>query len=68
MIKFLISKGYSIDRRKGSHCILVKDSNDEELPEIVVPDHKELAKGTLNSIIKGAKISKEEFINYFRKK
>jgi len=44
--------------RAGSHIILVKPGS---LYTLSVPDHKELAKGTLRKILRIASLSVEEF-------
>jgi len=49
--------GYEVDHQTGSHIIL-RHSNRRRL---VVPDHRELAKGTLRSLIREAGITKERF-------
>jgi predicted RNA binding protein YcfA (HicA-like mRNA interferase family) len=68
LMDFLIKeKGYKKDRRKGSHCILVKEESDA-LEEVVVPDHKELARGTMRHILKATDCSREEITSYFRPK
>ncbi len=56
LAKLLISKGYSIRSRKGSHVNLVHGS---KLP-ITVPLHKELKRGLLRHILKQAGIEPEE--------
>ena len=51
--------GYQIDHQTGSHIVLR-----HELPphrRLVVPDHRELAKGTLRAIIREAGIVVAEF-------
>jgi predicted RNA binding protein YcfA (HicA-like mRNA interferase family) len=48
-----------VDRQKGSHIILR-----QPLPphrRLTIPDHRELAKGTLRALILEAGISVEEF-------
>ena len=50
--------GYVEDHQTGSHIIL-RHPNQRRL---TVPNHPELAKGTLRSLIREAGISKEEFI------
>ena len=57
--KALASIGYEQDRQRGSHIIL----RQREYPHrrIVVPDHKEVAKGTLRSIIRHAGLTVDEF-------
>jgi predicted RNA binding protein YcfA (HicA-like mRNA interferase family) len=49
--------GYQIDHQTGSHIIL-RHSNGRRL---TVPDHRELAKGTLRSLIRQAGITKDQF-------
>jgi predicted RNA binding protein YcfA (HicA-like mRNA interferase family) len=59
VVKALASIGYEQDRQRGSHIIL----RQREYPHrrIVVPDHKEVAKGTLRSIIRHAGLTVDEF-------
>jgi predicted RNA binding protein YcfA (HicA-like mRNA interferase family) len=51
--------GFYEKRRESSHIILRRD---EPFAQVVVPDHQELAKGTLRAIIRDADLSVEEFI------
>lgn len=59
VVKALTRTGYSVDRQKGSHIILRQD----EYPHrrITVPDHSEIAKGTLRAIIRDAGLTVDEF-------
>ena len=50
--------GFSLKRRQGSHLILRRD---EPFAQVVVPDHRELDRGTLRAIIRQAGLSVEEF-------
>lgn len=50
--------GYAVDHQTSSHIIL-RHPNRRRL---TVPDHKELAKGTLRSPIRDAGITKERFV------
>ncbi len=50
--------GFHIQRQHGSHMILRRN---EPFAQIVVPDHKELDRGTLRAIIRQANITLEEF-------
>ena len=52
--------GYRLDRQRGSHLILRL----EEPPyrRLTVPDHRELAKGTLRAIIREAGLTVDAFI------
>ena len=51
--------GYEEDRQRGSHIVL----RQIEYPHrrIVVPDHREVAKGTLRAIIRAAGLTVKEF-------
>ena len=58
-MKALKKIGYDFDRQKGSHIIL----RQVEYPfrRIVVPDHKEVAKGTLRGVIRQVGFTLDEF-------
>jgi predicted RNA binding protein YcfA (HicA-like mRNA interferase family) len=58
-IKVLQQVGFYQKRRESSHVILRRD---DPFAQVVVPDHQELAKGTLRSIIRDADLSVDEFI------
>lgn len=51
--------GFYQKRREGSHMILRRD---QPFTQVVVPDHKELDRGTLRAILKQAGIEVLEFI------
>jgi len=51
--------GWEIARRRGSHIILVKEGH---IATLSIPDHKEVAKGTLRKLITRAGITVEEFL------
>lgn len=59
--KLLSKIGYNQVRTTGSHTIMRKDDPMRGKIVIPVPLHKELAPGTLKSIIGQAGLSKEEF-------
>jgi predicted RNA binding protein YcfA (HicA-like mRNA interferase family) len=50
--------GYRVDHQTGSHIIL---RHPQMRRRLTVPNHRELAKGTLRSLIREAGLSKEEF-------
>ena len=54
--------GFYVARQRGSHVVLKKRSAGGDIG-CVVPLHKELAMGTLHSILKQAKIEMNEFLN-----
>lgn len=51
--------GYEKDRQKGSHIVLRKVKPPHR--RIVIPDHIEIAKGTLRAIIRETGLTVEEF-------
>ncbi len=57
-VKALVKVGFYIRRQQGSHIILRRD---EPFAQLVVPDHKELDRGTLRAIIHQAGLSVEQF-------
>ena len=59
VVKALSQIGYIKDRQKGSHIIL----RQIEYPHrrIVIPDHNEIAKGTLRKIVRQLGLTVEEF-------
>ncbi|HNX10328.1 MAG TPA: type II toxin-antitoxin system HicA family toxin [Methanothrix sp.] len=63
-IKALEHLGFKVYRQTGSHIHLW---NEERNLVVTVPNHLELAKGTLISIIKQARLDREEFISALRK-
>lgn len=59
LCKILKKIGYSIDHQTGSHIIL--RSENPPYRRLTVPEHKEIAKGTLRSIIRQSGLTVEEF-------
>ncbi len=51
--------GYVLDRQRGSHMILRQQAPPHR--RLTVPDHQEVAKGTLRAIIRQAGLTVEEF-------
>ena len=64
VVAALAKLGYEKDRRKGSHIVLRQTAHPHR--RLVVPDHKEIAKGTLRAIIKQAGLTVEEFNELLR--
>jgi predicted RNA binding protein YcfA (HicA-like mRNA interferase family) len=58
-VKSLEKVGFYFKRQQGSHIILRRD---DPFAQVVVPDHKELDRGTLHAIIRQAGLSVDEFI------
>jgi predicted RNA binding protein YcfA (HicA-like mRNA interferase family) len=59
VVQALVKIGYERDRQTGSHIVLRQIAYPHR--RIVVPDHKEVAKGTLRAIIRHAGLNVEEF-------
>jgi len=50
--------GWRVDRRRGSHVVMLKA---DEAGSLIVPEHKEVRKGTLRSLIQDAGLTVDEF-------
>jgi predicted RNA binding protein YcfA (HicA-like mRNA interferase family) len=61
VVKALSKVGYALDHQTGSHMIL----RHKEAPHrrLTIPNHKEVAKGTLRAIINDAGLTTEQFID-----
>jgi len=64
VVAALAKINYEKDCQKGSHIVLRKVAHPHR--RLVVPDHKEVSKGTLRAIIKQAGLAVEEFIELLR--
>lgn len=60
IVKALAKIGYETDHQTGSHIIL----RQKEYPyrRLTIPNHKEIAKGTLRAIIRQAGLTLEELL------
>ena len=65
LIKILLKFGFTVVRQKGSHIVLKKKTNEGDIGT-VVPDHKELAEGTVRGALKLGKISIDEFLEMYK--
>lgn len=63
ILKTLKKAGFNIISQRGSHIKLVKRYK-EKVYTVIVPNHKEVALGTFQSILKQAGMTKEEFEKY----
>lgn len=59
VVRVFESLGWEVVRQTGSHIILVKEG---EVATLSVPDHREVAKGTLRSLIRTAGLTVQEFV------
>ena len=62
LVKFLVKKDFEIYSRKGSHVKLISISRNTKT---IVPQHEEISKGTLNSILRQSKLTEEEIEELF---
>lgn len=66
VIKALSKIGFRHVRTKGTHAILNKFDKEKGKVTVPVPLHKELAKGTLKSIMKQANITLDELLKLIK--
>lgn len=59
-IKALEKLGFVVHRQRGSHITLVRE---DSANQVTVPNHREIAKGTLRSIIRQVNLTVDEFID-----
>lgn len=51
--------GWNVARQSGSHIIMIKEG---EIASLSIPNHREVAKGTLRSLIRSANLTVDEFL------
>jgi predicted RNA binding protein YcfA (HicA-like mRNA interferase family) len=61
VVKALSQIGYELDRQRRSHMILRHP--EPPFRRLVVPDHKEIRRGTLRAIIRQAGLTVTEFLD-----
>jgi len=59
VVRVFESLGWKVVRQSSSHMIMTKEG---EVATLSVPDHKEVAKGTLRSLIRSANLTINEFV------
>jgi predicted RNA binding protein YcfA (HicA-like mRNA interferase family) len=59
LVRALEKAGFQFVRQRGSHMVLQKHDSNRTLTT-VVPNHKELARGTLRGVLRQVEISPEE--------
>lgn len=55
--------GWQVVRQSASHIIMVKEGAQVTLS---IPDHREVAKGTLRSLIRASGLTVQEFVSGMR--
>jgi predicted RNA binding protein YcfA (HicA-like mRNA interferase family) len=58
VVRAFAKDGWQMVRQRGSHMIMVKDGH---MATLSVPDHREVAKGTLRSLIRSSGLPIEKF-------
>jgi predicted RNA binding protein YcfA (HicA-like mRNA interferase family) len=64
VVRVFVKLEWQVVRQRGSHIILVKEGR---IATLSVPNHKEVARGTLRSLIRSAGITEVEFIETLEK-
>ncbi|HEY3137016.1 MAG TPA: type II toxin-antitoxin system HicA family toxin [Blastocatellia bacterium] len=59
VVRVFESFGWTVARQKSSHIIMTKEGGNVTLS---IPNHKEVARGTLRSLIRSANLTVNEFI------
>ena len=57
-VRVFESLGWSVARQRGSHIVMTKPG---EMATLSVPNHPTVAKGTLRSLIRSARLTVSEF-------
>jgi len=64
VVKAFTNDGWQLERQRGSHMILIKSGS---MVTLSIPDHREVAKGTLRSLIRASGLTVEKFVALARK-
>jgi len=59
VVRVFESFGWSVARQKSSHIIMTKEG---EVVTLSIPNHREVARGTLRSLIRSANLTVDEFV------
>lgn len=60
LVRALEKVGYAVDRQKGSHIVL--RHTEPPFRRVTVPDHKEVAKGTLRAILRQVGLTADDLV------
>ncbi|WP_268541995.1 type II toxin-antitoxin system HicA family toxin [Candidatus Nitrosotenuis cloacae] len=61
IVKALSKIGYHTDHQTGSHIIL--RHHEPPFRRLTIPNHREVARGTLSAIIEDAGLERDEFLS-----
>lgn len=59
VVRIFESFGWSVTRQRSSHIIMTKPG---EAATLSIPNHKEVARGTLRSLIRSANLTADEVV------
>ncbi|MGC9261301.1 MAG: type II toxin-antitoxin system HicA family toxin [Phycisphaerae bacterium] len=59
VVRAFCNGGWQVARQRGSHIILLKAGS---IATLSVPDHKEIAKGTLRGLVRASGLTVEQFV------
>jgi predicted RNA binding protein YcfA (HicA-like mRNA interferase family) len=59
----LTRAGFRVRRQSASHIVMRRD---DPFAQVVVPDHKELDRGTPRAILRQAEMSIDDFVSQLR--
>jgi len=59
VVKIFQKFGWTVDRQTSSHIIMTKEG---EFASLSIPNHREVAKGTLRSLIRDANLTVDQFV------
>jgi len=59
VVRVFESFGWVVARQRGSHIIMTKEG---EIVTLSIPNHKEVARGTLRNLIHSANLTVDEFV------
>ncbi|HMP75300.1 MAG TPA: type II toxin-antitoxin system HicA family toxin [Kiritimatiellia bacterium] len=65
LVKLFVRLGWAVARQRGSHIILTKPGH---LSTLSIPDHREVAQGTLRGLLQAADMTPEYFTRMARGK
>ena len=64
VVKTFEKLGWEVSRRRGNHIILTREGH---IATLSVPNHPEVARGTLRSLIARAGLTVDEFLHALEK-
>ena len=59
VVKAFRRAGWRVDRQRGSHVIMLRKGH---VASLSIPQHREVARGTLRSLIRAAELTVDQFI------